>query len=1252
MSSPPPQITVNGRTLDIDGESTHQNLLRFLRERGLTGSKEGCAEGDCGACTCLLVENDAEGEPVYRALNSCIAPLYSMAGRQLVTAEGLADDDGDLHPAQQAMVDRLGSQCGFCTPGIVCSMAEGATWDKPDQPAVADLLCGNLCRCTGYRPIRDAAEVALQNADSPQPRPASCEPLESFEHISKVGDLQFHRPSSLPQLFELLDQNPEARLVAGATEIGVEINKMGREFPVLISTEAVADLKMIQRHEGQGWHFGGAATFTDIEIALAGAVPVWDAMSNVFASRQIRNRATLAGNIVTASPIGDSAPVLLALDATVVAESIASGIRHIPIHEFFEDYRKTALKSDEIVRSIYLPEPPANLRSAFYKVSKRREMDISIVSGAFAVREDENGIVTQARVAYGGVAATPIRATEAEKLIVGRPLRDSLSDVVACLRKVFTPLDDVRGSANYRNLVVTSLWFKFVIGEESAAVDRPQTWQGIRNDEFEKSNGTDASRDLIHESAVGHVTGKARYIEDNAIRRGCLQAWPVLSTEARAKIVSVNTFAAEMMPGVAAILTKDDVPGINNVGPVRHDEPLFAEDEVFYHGQIIAIVIAETRDYAKAAAAAVEIEYDVNETPIVGLSAAIEQKAYHTEPHILSRGDSKSALDTAPHVLEGTFELGGQEQFYLETQTSWAEAIEDGSFFVQASTQHPSEIQAIVAEVLGLQRNQITVEAPRMGGGFGGKETQGNPWAAAMCIASAKTGKPCAVQLDRDIDMAVTGKRHPFHATFRVGYDDDGRLLTCEVDLVSDGGWALDLSVPVTDRALFHLDNAYFIPNVHFTGRVARTNTCSHTAFRGFGGPQGMLVIEEIIARIAGERNLRPEVVRSLNFYHGEGETNMTHYGADIGDNRLTPIWNQLLKSSQFSERRKEVDVFNAMSNGVKRGLAVTPVKFGISFTLKHYNQAGALVLVYADGTCQVNHGGTEMGQGLNTKIQGIAMRALGLPAEKVRMMHTRTDKIPNTSATAASASTDLNGAAVLDACEQIRARLRPVAAKLLEAEPEDVVFADDQVTAGDASMPMAELCDKAYGERIQLSAAGFYKTPDLKWDWEVGEGRPFYYYAFGAAVTEVEVDGYTGMHKVLRTDIVHDVGDSLNPGIDRGQIEGGFVQGLGWLTREELKWADDGRLLSHSASTYAIPAFSDAPADFRVDLFKADADSQPQTVGRSKAVGEPPLMLAISVREALRDAVGAFRGASKVGIVELASPATCEAIYKAAHQV
>ncbi len=1040
------------------------------------------------------------------------------------------------------------------------------------------------------------------------------------------GGGEYFAPESLGELLDLKAKFPEAVLVAGATELAVVINKRHVRYEKLIGLEKVADLREISSNDKE-WSIGAGAALTDVADALRGEYPAFDQMMSLFASRQIRHRATLGGNLVTASPIGDTAPVLLALDAEVVLVS-KSGERRVKLDEFFAGYRKTVMREDEVMRAVIVPRGLKG-RFEFYKVSKRREMDISIVSAAIRVVEDEDGLVTEARLAFGGVAATSLRAKKAEQMLVGTKL-DEWTRRPLPLSDEFTPMSDVRGSAEFRRSVIAGLFAKFVSGERSEAMDEALG--------FEDSVPT---RDelLRHESALGHVTGRSQYAFDQALKRPMLEAWSVLSKVARGKLLKVDISAAETMPGVRKILTAADVPGMNNVGPSRHDEPLFAEDEVFYKGQLLAVILGESEELCRLAAEKIVVEYEVM-NPLLGIVNAIAADSYHTDPHVLERGDVDAALAEAKNLIEGEFHIGGQEHFYLETQAAWAEMDDEGGLHVVSSTQHPSEVQAIVAEVMGVTKHQVVVEAPRMGGGFGGKETQGNCWAAICALGASLTGMPVRIQLDRDIDMMFTGKRHPFHAKYWVSYDDDGKLLAAKVDVTSDGGWSLDLSQPVTDRALFHLDNAYFIPHVKFTGRVAKTNTVSHTAYRGFGGPQGMLMIEEIIGRISQRLGIPAEEMRRINFYGSSGEENVTHYGAAVGDVRIDRIWDQLLDSSEFAKRRGEIDAFNASAKMVKRGMAITPVKFGISFTLKAYNQAGALVLIYQDGSVQVNHGGTEMRQGLHTKILGVAMRELGLPREAIRLMHTRTDKVPNTSATAASSGSDLNGMAVADACRQLRERLCVVAAGALGGQPEDVIFSMGSVACGSASMSFPELAKIAYLQRVQLSAAGFYKTPELEWDWNVGKGRLFFYYAWGAAVSEVEIDGYTGMSKVRRVDILHDVGDSLNANVDRGQIEGAFVQGMGWLTREELKWSDDGTLLSHSASTYAIPSFSDAPVDFRVTLLSEA--TQPGTIHGSKAVGEPPFMLGISVREAIRDGVAAF-GFEKD--FYLPSPCTCEAV-------
>ncbi len=1247
-------FTINGKKIGCDAASTTQTLSQFLRARGLTGTKEGCAEGDCGACTVAMIDRGPDGHAVYRALNSCIALLPMVAGRELVTVEGLAN--GSLHPVQQAMVRCYGSQCGYCTPGFIMSMFEGYYRDdltRDDQ--IADQLAGNLCRCTGYRPIREAMREALEHrkeGDVFQIRLKNGQKSEPFGPTPlayEAGGAKFWRPTSLAELLAIKAANADAVLLGGATEIGVLVTKRGAAYPLLVSTEAVTELREVASTESQ-WSIGGAVTLTAIEEAMKGEFPSLDAMLPLFASRQIRNRATLAGNIATASPIGDMAPVLMSLGAQLILES-TRGKRSVPIDQFFPGYRKTELAPDELIRAIVIPKSAkkdgvTRLRTS-YKISKRRELDISIVVAAFAV-DISDGRVVDAKIAYGGVAATTMRARRTEACLVGELWGSKAIDAArSALAAEFKPISDVRSGDAYRVALIVNLFEKFVAGEESS---------GESAMSFEKSASWGEGpihRALPQDGAHGHVTGGAMYVGDEANRRSMLDIWPVMSPHAHARIVRFDASRARAMPGVVDVIFASDVPGQNDVGAIRKDEPLFASGEVLCHGQLVAIVVGESIDGCRRAALEVDVEYEPLDA-IVGVRAAIAANSFHVEPHTIRRGDCDAALAASKHQIEGEFEVGGQEHFYLESQAAWAEPGDDGDIRVVSSTQHPSELQAVVSHVLKIARNRVVVEAPRMGGAFGGKETQGNTWGAAVALAAWRTRRPVRVQLDRDVDMAITGKRHPFLARFKVGFDDDGTICAARIDLASDGGWALDLSESVCNRALFHLDNAYYIPNVEFTGRVAKTHTVSNTAFRGFGGPQGMVVIEEIIDRVARTVHLEPEVVRERNMYRGDGEANTTHYGQAIGDNRIARIWSELKKSSEFDARRKEVRAFNDENTSVKRGIAITPAKFGISFTASFLNQAGALVMFYRDGTAQINQGGTEMGQGVVAKIQGIAMRELGLTSAQVRVMRTQTDKVPNTSATAASSGSDLNGAAVAAACVQLRERLEPIARELIGERYARAVGADAvQFAEGVAfdrlephhAVKISEVVDAAYMRQISLSATGYYKTPGLGYDRNRGKGRPFHYFASGAAVAEVEVDGRTGMKRVLRVDILHDVGESLNHSIDRGQIEGGFVQGMGWLTAEELKWSEKAVLQTHSASTYQIPSIGDTPPIFNVALLTEA--HQGDVVHGSKAVGEPPLMLAISVREAIRDAVAAFRGE---GEVRLASPATHEAIFASIH--
>lgn len=751
---------------------------------------------------------------------------------------------------------------------------------------------------------------------------------------------------------------------------------------------------------------------------------------------------------------------------------------------------------------------------------------------------------------------------------------------------------------------------------------------------------------LPHESAALHVTGRALYTDDLAGRyTRLLHAYPVQATAAHARILSVDSGPALEVAGVVRVLTASDIPGLNDAG-VKCDEPLLPVDEVMFWGQALCWVLADSLEAARIGAAAVRVELEPLPA-LVTVVEAIEAGSFHGVQPTIERGDVAAGFAGAARVFEGVLDFAGQEHFYLETQCAIAEVDENGQIFVQSSTQHPTEAQDIVSHVLDVPAHAVTVQCLRMGGGFGGKEAQSHGYAAIAALGATLTGRPVRVRLTRALDITMTGKRHGFHAAWKAGFDEDGRIVALETTLTADGGWSLDLSEPVLARAMCHVDNAYWIPNIVVHGRVAKCHKTSQTAFRGFGGPQGMLVIEDIIGRAAPQLGLSPRELRRRNFYE-PGQT--TPYLQPVPQiDRLRGAWDQVLADAEIERREAEIAEFNASHEHVKRGIAMTPVKFGISFNLTAFNQGGALVLVYKDGSVLVTHGGTEMGQGLHTKMLQVAATALGVPLAKVRLAPTRTDKVPNTSATAASTGSDLNGGAVKHACDQLVERLSHVAGARLGVPAADVRFSRGVVSGlGSArTLTWEEVVSAAYMQRVQLSASGFYRTEGLHWDAAAMQGRPFKYFAHGVAASEVEVNRFDGSYRLRRVDIVHDVGDSLSPLIDIGQIEGGFVQGVGWLTLEDLRWdAGDGpargRLATQAASTYKLPSLSEMPDVFNVSLL--DLAHEEGAVYGSKAVGEPPFMLAFSVREALRQAIASFGpdGTS----VDLASPATPEAVY------
>ena len=758
-----------------------------------------------------------------------------------------------------------------------------------------------------------------------------------------------------------------------------------------------------------------------------------------------------------------------------------------------------------------------------------------------------------------------------------------------------------------------------------------------------------AGQSRFHESARAQVLGAATYVDDIIELKGTLYAAPILSNQAHGRLINIDSQAAMAMPGVRGVVLASDIPADTTLASFARDEPVFAKDSVQHVGQVIGLVIAGSVMQARRAARRVVCIIEAL-PPVLTVHAALLAKSYVLPPVIVKRGDASAALSDAAHTLSGELEVGGQEHFYLEGQVAYVVPQEQKQWLVYSSTQHPGEVQHWVSHALGLDNHAVRVECRRLGGGFGGKETQAGHLAVWAAVAANKFKCPVKLRLDRDDDFMITGKRHPFCYEYTVGFDNSGRITGLKLAMLVNCGFSADLSGPVADRAIFHVDNAYFLQDVDIRSYRLKTNTQSHTAFRGFGGPQGMIVIEAIMGDIARTLRLDALDVRRRNLY-GSTDRNVTHYGMTIEDNILDPLLSQLAATSNYRQRRKAISHWNASSPVIKRGIAITPVKFGISFTATLFNQAGALVHVYTDGSVQVNHGGTEMGQGLNTKVCQIVADEFGVAFESVLATASDTSKIPNASATAASAGTDLNARAAQYAARNVRDNLAQFVAGLDACGAGAVQFGGGQVTTPTTARPFTEVVKLAYANRIQLWSDGFYRTPKIHYDKATLTGRPFYYFAYGAACTEVAIDTLTGESRVLKVDILHDAGTSINPAIDIGQIEGGFVQGMGWLTTEQLVWNDNGALATHAPSTYKIPATGDIPEHFKVDLWPEP--NREDNVFGSKAVGEPPFMLAISVYEAFKDAIAASCTVRKSNVhVRLTAPATPENVLAAVNSM
>ncbi|KAJ9214570.1 hypothetical protein DTO166G4_3803 [Paecilomyces variotii] len=1297
---------LNGTKVTLDCVDPEITLLEYLRGIGLTGTKLGCAEGGCGACTVVVSHINPTTKKLYHAsVNACMAPLVSVDGKHVITVEGIGDVKNP-HAIQQRMAVGNGSQCGFCTPGIVMSLyALIRNNPEPSEHVVEEAFDGNLCRCTGYRPILDAAQSfsvtkgcgkALANGGSgccmeQQNGSGGCcksstadEPINGDGRTFARPDFipynpdtelifppalkkhqfkplafgnkrkKWYRPTTLQQLLEIKSVYPSAKLIGGSTETQIEVKFKAMRYDASVYVGDIAELRQYTLKDDH-LELGANVSLTDLENICDEALKLYGPVRGqpfkaikkqlrYFAGRQIRNVASPAGNLATASPISDLNPVFVATNTTLVAKSLGKETE-IPMTQFFKGYRTTALPPDAVIASLRIPV--ASDKGEFvraYKQSKRKDDDIAIVNAALRVSLSESNNVKSCSLVYGGMAPMTVSAKTAEEYLVGKKFTDpsTLEGVMNALGQDFDLRFGVPGGmATYRKTLAMSFFYRFyhdVLSKlETKALGADQ--EAIEEIERAISTGKkdhDASvayqqrilgKPTAHVSALKQCTGQAQYTDDIPNQKNELYGCLVLSTKAHAKILNVDASAALDIPGVYDYIDHTSLPSpeANWWGAPNRDEVFFAVDKVTTAGQPIGIILANSAKVAEAAARAVKVDYE--ELPaILTIEEAIEADSYFEHYRYIKNGDPESAFRSADHVFSGVSRMGGQEHFYLETQACVAiPKAEDGEMEIWSSTQNPTETQTYVAQVAGVAANKVVSRVKRLGGGFGGKETRSIQLAGICAAAAAKVKRPVRCMLNRDEDIVTSGQRHPFLCRWKVGVSNEGKLLALDADIFANGGHTQDLSGAVVERSLSHADGVYNIPNVHVRGRVCKTNTVSNTAFRGFGGPQGLFFAESFVSEIADHLNIPVEEFRALNMYKPGDKT---HFRQELKDWHVPLMYKQVMEESAYKERRKAVEEYNRTHKWSKRGLAIVPTKFGISFTALFLNQAGALVHIYHDGSVLVAHGGTEMGQGLHTKMTMIAAEALQVPLEDVFISETATNTVANTSSTAASASSDLNGYAIFNACQQINDRLRPYREKMPNAS-------------------MKELAHAAYFDRVNLSAQGYYRTPDIGYTWGENKGQMFFYFTQGVTAAEVQIDTLTGDWTPLRADIKMDVGRSINPAIDYGQIEGAFVQGQGLFTTEESLWhRASGQIFTKGPGNYKIPGFRDIPQVFNVSLLKDVEWENLRTIQRSRGVGEPPLFMGSAVFFAIRDALKAARRQWGVtDVLSLQSPATPERI-------
>ncbi|KAM8934727.1 aldehyde oxidase 1-like [Pelodytes ibericus] len=1264
---------VNGKKIVEKYADPEVMLLWYLRNKlRLTGTKYGCGGGGCGACTVMVsIIHPVSKKIVHYPAIACLLPICSLNEMAITTTEGIGDTSGKLHPVQERIAKAHGSQCGFCTPGMVMSMYTLLrNHPEPTMDQIMDALSGNLCRCTGYRPILDGCKTfskdcCLNRRDNENMLPEMKDspklfnkedflPLDSTQELIFPPELMlslsrpkkmnvFHgervtwySPSTIQELLDLKIKYPKAPLVVGNTDVGLQMKFKGIFHPVLISPVRIQDLYAVQTNQC-GITIGAAVSLAQFKEILSTNVvnlPADKAKTfrallqqlSTLAGEQIRNMASLGGHVISKLPISDLNPVLAAAGAKLNLVS-KGGKCQIPLNNcYFTGHGESAIKREDILLSVFIPYSHKNESVAAFRQAQREENAYAIVNAGMRVRFTEcTDIIKEMSIYYGCIGSTTLFSNRTSKALIGRHWDEEMLSE-ACkliLEDVPLPPSASWGKVEYRRTLTISFFFKFYL-QVLQSLQKPVTststapatefLSAIRDFEaevpktlqiFQEVNPQQPAQDpigrpIVHRSGIKQATGEAIYVDDMPpVDQELFMAF-VTSTRAHANILSMDFSEAVVMAGVVDVISAKDVPGMNEI---TGQGQLFADKTVECVGQIICAIVADTRDHARRAAAKVKISYKDVEPAIITIEDAIKYSSFFQPDKKIQHGNAEEAFKTADGILQGEIHIGGQEQFYLETNSVLAVPKgEENEFDIYLSTQDIMSAQFAVAAVLGVPSTRIMTRVKRVGGAFGGKITKPVIFACASAVAAQKTKKPIRCILERDEDMLITAGRHPFYAKYKVGFMNDGRIAAADVSFYANAGCTPDESILVLIVALVKMDSGYNFPNLTCRATACKTNLPSNTAFRGFGFPQTGLVTETIMDAVAAKCGQPPYKVRERNMYTGMSRT---HYNQEFNSTNLKRCWEECMQKSSYHTRRAEIQEFNRKNYWKKKGLAIIPVKFTVGFVEKSYHQAAALVHIYKDGNVLLNHGGVEIGQGLHTRIMQIASRELKIPMSYIYICETNTVTIPNSIASGGSIGTDVYGLAVKYACETLMKRLEPIISQNPSGKWEEWVMA-------------------AFGERISLSATGFYKGYDTYMDWETGEGHAGPYYLFGAACSEIELDCLTGGHKNLRTDIVLDVGESINPGIEIGQIEGAFIQGLGLYTLEELYYSPQGVLYTRGPDKYKIPAVCDIPLEFNVSLLASSKN--PYTIYSSKGVGECAVFLGSSVYFAIKDAVDSAR--------------------------